>query len=356
MPAREFMIPIPNSTKDIRDITLTHCRSSLPNHFNLHWGKARTLAGSLKKHRATTSTTSSKVKSALLFISILLLLNGNEIDQYVDANMTKRMKIILKDVAVSITASIQTLKDIGDIAVNHDPVHSALPWVGVRLLLEVIVVDSRKMGALLTGVERVTYLINRCKIYELLYLREKVSAPKDSPQSLAIANLEDTLIALYAAILTFLSKAGSLYDQKFFASTVHGILNPKEVVNFLKECQILEKRLHGSPGAGKTKLVSTVVDSLSDSTRQSSNVEMLAYFYCDRNQAKRQQPALVGKSDGIFQWASLQIDQILELSREQDIRERLGKLPDDLKSAYDEIYNRIKRKKGSAPLVADRAF
>ena len=103
------------------------------------------------------------------------------------------------------------------------------------------------MGALLTGVERVTYLINRCKIYELLYLREKVSAPKDSPQSLAIANLEDTLIALYAAILTFLSKAGSLYDQKFFASTVHGILNPKEVVNFLKECQILEKRVCNEP-------------------------------------------------------------------------------------------------------------
>lgn len=48
--------------------------------------------------------------------------------------------------------------------------------------------------------------------------------------------------------------------------------------------------------------------------------------------------------------------EVLELSREQDIRERLGKLPRTLKLAYDEIYDRIQQKDGSGPVVANRAF
>ena len=32
---------------------------------------------------------------------------------------------------------MQKFKEIGDIAVQHDPVHASLPWADVRLLLEV---------------------------------------------------------------------------------------------------------------------------------------------------------------------------------------------------------------------------
>jgi hypothetical protein len=57
-----------------------------------------------------------------------------------------------------------------------------------------------------------------------------------------------------------------------------------------------------------------------------------------------------------FQWASLQIDQLLDLTLETDIRDRLGKLPKDLKDAYDEIYDRIKARSESERQIADRAF
>lgn len=54
---------------------------------------------------------------------------------------------------------------------------------------------------------------------------------------------------------------------------------------------------------------------------------------------------------------SLQIAQLLELlPRERDIRNRLGKLPETLEEAYDEIYARICAQKGSAPDIANRAF
>ncbi|KAL6359839.1 hypothetical protein LRP88_07263 [Fusarium phalaenopsidis] len=50
---------------------------------------------------------------------------------------------------------------------------------------------------------------------------------------------------------------------------------------------------------------------------------------------------LIKKSDGMFQWARLQVDQLRVFEHEKDLRDRLGRLPKDLKSSYDEIYQRI---------------
>lgn len=45
--------------------------------------------------------------------------------------------LILRDVFGKIVVWIQKFKEIGDVAVQYDPVHASLPWAGVRLLLEV---------------------------------------------------------------------------------------------------------------------------------------------------------------------------------------------------------------------------
>ena len=57
-----------------------------------------------------------------------------------------------------------------------------------------------------------------------------------------------------------------------------------------------------------------------------------------------------------FQWADLQIRQVLELDLDSEIRERLGNLPKDLEAAYDEIFDRIQNMKGHKPQIAIRAF
>ncbi|KAH7015814.1 hypothetical protein EDB80DRAFT_345573 [Ilyonectria destructans] len=49
---------------------------------------------------------------------------------------------------------------------------------------------------------------------------------------------------------------------------------------------------------------------------------------------------ILESSHGMFQWASLQINQVLKLRTEADIESRLGKLPVGLKKTYDEIYAR----------------
>ena len=57
-----------------------------------------------------------------------------------------------------------------------------------------------------------------------------------------------------------------------------------------------------------------------------------------------------------FQWAKLQMDQLLCLSCVPDIRDFLGKLPEDLERAYDGIMDQIDAQEGRAPEIARRAF
>lgn len=47
-------------------------------------------------------------------------------------------EIILRDVAEKVIVYLNKFKAIGDVAVNFDPVHAALPWAGVRFLIQVL--------------------------------------------------------------------------------------------------------------------------------------------------------------------------------------------------------------------------
>jgi hypothetical protein len=114
----------------------------------------------------------------------------------------------------------------------------------MRLTLKkMTVAESQQMGALLIGVEKVTYLINRCKIYEILCLRDNQFGQTVADLEPAVANLESALVTLYATILRFLSMANQLYDKSFGTRAIHGILNPDEVVNFVDECRRLETQV-----------------------------------------------------------------------------------------------------------------
>lgn len=50
-------------------------------------------------------------------------------------------RIIIRDVLDKIALWITKFKEIGDVIVQYDPTHAALPWAGVRFLLEVSTVD-----------------------------------------------------------------------------------------------------------------------------------------------------------------------------------------------------------------------
>ena len=47
-------------------------------------------------------------------------------------------EIILKDIGMKILRWVDKFKEIGDIVVQYDPVHAALPWAGFRIILKVL--------------------------------------------------------------------------------------------------------------------------------------------------------------------------------------------------------------------------
>ncbi|KIW26216.1 uncharacterized protein PV07_09329 [Cladophialophora immunda] len=66
--------------------------------------------------------------------------------------------------------------------------------------------------------------------------------------------------------------------------------------------------------------------------------------------------SILDKSDGMFQWAALQMNQILNLKAIRDIEAQLKKFPRGLTSAYDAIFEKIENLDGDQPRIAERTF
>ena len=125
-------------------------------------------------------------------------------------------EIIVRDVAYKLLTWVDKFKAVGDIAIQYDPAHAALPWAGVRFLLQVclrtpfflsgdtsnarqIAVNQKEgMEAVLVGLEQVVIPLVRCAIYEKLYLSSALSITEQ---------LKFFLKELYLAILKFLAYA-----------------------------------------------------------------------------------------------------------------------------------------------------
>jgi hypothetical protein len=101
------------------------------------------------------------------------------------------------------------------------------------MLGKTVVAESQQTGALLVGLDAMTNLINRCKIYEILYLN-------DGQTGQAFSNLERGLVKQYAAVLRFLSSANVLCDSNAGARILHALLEPNKVTDFVYECEKLQ--------------------------------------------------------------------------------------------------------------------
>jgi hypothetical protein len=112
--------------------------------------------------------------------------------------------VILRDVFAKVIVWVNKLKEVGDMAVQYDPVHAALPWAAVRFVLQVTVNDQQTFGEMAEGLEVVSNLITRSRIWEQLYLT------KPSKMN---AQLVEALLKLYKSVLIYLGKAGRYYGR-----------------------------------------------------------------------------------------------------------------------------------------------
>lgn len=115
-------------------------------------------------------------------------------------------ELVIRDICAKIAAHVKKFLAVVDVAVQFDPVHAALPWAGVRLLLQLTFNGFETFGAIIEGLEKATRLIAQCGILETLVTRHGSSSTD------AQMHLEEEIVKLYVVVLNFLCKAKKHYD------------------------------------------------------------------------------------------------------------------------------------------------
>ncbi len=96
--------------------------------------------------------------------------------------------------------------------------------------------EQNQTGALLVGLEKVSHLVSRCKVYEALY---RTSMQGEA----ALSDLERSLVGLYTVILQFLATAIELFAQRGSLRMIHAVFKPDEVLKFIEDCEKQELAL-----------------------------------------------------------------------------------------------------------------
>jgi ankyrin repeat domain-containing protein 50 len=98
--------------------------------------------------------------------------------------------------------------------------------------------DQERMGALLSGLERILYLVNRFTIYEKeLYLLRPLPSPE------ALQQFCEGLTRLYTLILEFIARAIRTYDRNFVRRMTGAAFGQDDAVRFETRCLALEEQI-----------------------------------------------------------------------------------------------------------------
>ena len=124
--------------------------SSLPDFFSLWWCQNIMSMDNKDLWTAALNTLSEEERKLVAFdgqhkLDVLSDL-GQLVDNAKEHSIKKRWRfhrpdggqtVILRDLFSKIVVWMDRFKEVGDIVVQYDPVHAALPWAGVRFLLQV---------------------------------------------------------------------------------------------------------------------------------------------------------------------------------------------------------------------------
>lgn len=107
-------------------------------------------------------------------------------------------------------------------------------------ITKIAISEKEQMAALLLGLNKILYLIDRCRIYEILYIQQP--HPTDPVGALATQNLTSALKQLYAIILQFLAKANNILEKGTAHRSLSAFLKPADVLDLEKKCNSSEER------------------------------------------------------------------------------------------------------------------
>ncbi|KAF4854423.1 Vegetative incompatibility protein HET-E-1 [Colletotrichum siamense] len=184
--------------------------------------------------------------------------------------------VVIRDVFEKVVRWLQRFKEVGDVATQYDPAHAALPWAGVRMLLQIAINDAESLGTIAEGIETVSSLITRCAVLETIHL-----PPHRYPLSKAHATLQDALVALYTAILSWLSVAGAYYEKHLIKRLLRSIVfsGPTLTLIFQEERKV-------------SQLASSLHDQLASTTAEAVDVLNVSFNSLMSMLRDLQQPVL----------------------------------------------------------------
>ncbi|KAI0105523.1 hypothetical protein GGR51DRAFT_192292 [Nemania sp. FL0031] len=112
----------------------------------------------------------------------------------------KGRKIYIRDILEKLSVWVKKLIVIGDIAIQYDQAHAALPWAAVRLIMQTGINELEVFGHVIVSLENMASIVAQCHVIEAVYLgRREWDFPELSIQ------VTESVINLYAAILHYLA-------------------------------------------------------------------------------------------------------------------------------------------------------
>ncbi|KAF8241242.1 hypothetical protein K440DRAFT_411762 [Wilcoxina mikolae CBS 423.85] len=166
-----------------------------------------------------------------------------QLEQAMDSKRDRAWKIkwrgediVLRDIVMKTLQWVDKFKPIVDKIVQYDPVHTALPWAAFSFLLQVCLTRQNTGDAVLIGLEKTSNLIDRCLVYESVYLKEDTDASRI---------LKKAILKLYIAILKFYAKAIEVSNDNVLQS----ILAVEELSQSLGNVETQENALERDANA-----------------------------------------------------------------------------------------------------------
>ncbi|CAI6301072.1 unnamed protein product [Periconia digitata] len=132
--------------------------------------------------------------------------------------------------AESILVWLDKVRTVGDVAANADPIHIGLPWAGIRLLLIGFVAARQESTAFLVGVEAVSYISNRLKVYVDYF--HSLGGNSD-----AELRLQASLAEMYSTLFKFIAKALIRYERSKTENAWKAFWSENNVQVFERECE-----------------------------------------------------------------------------------------------------------------------
>ncbi|SPJ73916.1 uncharacterized protein FTOL_03646 [Fusarium torulosum] len=121
--------------------------------------------------------------------------------------------VSVRDVLSKVVKWVNHFKEIGDIVVQYDPAHAALPWAGVRFLLQIVVEDFRAYNFVLESIENLAELLCHHACVEELLLQFSKAPKNGSSASNPTQELRQALVQLYVRVLIYLAHARAYFQQ-----------------------------------------------------------------------------------------------------------------------------------------------